>query len=244
MDKEQYLRRILDFEADLLNPQEMRQFELDLKEDAEFGAFYEDWRASKEIQDVLAYDHLRAQIKNIAEQKNRSFQLWKRYIVFAAGFLLLVSLGILLYANNQYSNDQLSEAYYSSPNFSPNRDEGTKSIFEQAKNAFEHREYKQCIQLLSEAKNTPEQFLLAHALYQTGDYKKAIALFTEIEHSDDNRVNQQANWYHALSLLKANEVKQAEAMLVHISQNDKHPYQKDAIQLRHQLNSFYRKLLW
>lgn len=244
MDEKKYLSRILDYEADRLGKGERFQFEQDIAQQPLFKAFYTDWQASKNVQDVLVYENLRSQLKEIAIKKTIVKTAWPRYLSIAAGFLLLFISGLTIYANNHYADSALAQSFYETPNFSLNRSESILTKFEQAKLAFTHKEYKKCIVLLSTTNNTQEDFLLAHAFYHNKNFNKAKVLFSNISQLPDIRTNQQAEWFTVLAALQGNNQEDVIIILNKIAKDKNHPYVKEANKLRKQLVHSLRKLVW
>ena len=244
MENKGYLELILAYEEDKLSVEKQQVFDTALSEDPGFKSFYDDWKASKTIQDVLAYDELRTKIQHIAKKKPIVRLSIRRYMSIAASILVLVVGLSVFFANKNYSNQSLAKDNYSVPNFSINRDAAVVSQFEKAKVQFGQQNYSATIDLLENTTNNQELYLLAHALYQNDSFEKATAVFNQLESSNDSRVSLDAQWFEAISMLNGSDLKNAKNILTGISVNNEHPYKKDAEKLLILLNSKIRIIVF
>lgn len=244
MDKKTYLEQILAYEASEPSREQQQVFELALSEDADFKSFYEDWESSKTMQDILAYDEVRSKIRKISDKQVVRKYSFKRHLSIAASILVLAMATGVFFANNNYSNESISEAYYQAPNFSVNRDVVPVSNLEKAKVQFGSQNYSEVIELLENTTNTQELYLLGHALYQNNSFNEAAGVFKKLIPLNDTRVSIDSEWFYAISMLNGDETIEAKAILLDISKDEEHPYQEDAEKMLQLLESKMRFLVF
>ena len=244
MDTNHYLEKIIAYESGELSLAEKKVFEEGLKTDTDFQQFYQHWKDSKNVQEVLAYKTLRNQLKQMETRQKGMKVFWKRQLQIAAGFLLLICAGSFFYANSQFSNSKISNQFYKQPNFSPNRDVNNKSVYDQALQDFNTQNYKDCIAKLQEAPSPESQYLLAHALYSNQEYSAAVDAFISVTKQKDPRNEKVAQWHLILSLLQDKKTPQALEIIKTISSDKNHAYAKEALQLEKKLKNPLRGLVW
>ncbi len=240
MDKKTYLEKILTYEAGEPNSEKKEVFERALSDDADFKSFYEDWESSKTMQDILAYDEIRSKIRSISDKQVVRKYSFKRYLSIAASILVLAVTTGIFFVNNNYSNGAIAEDYYQTPNFSVNRDSAPVSNLEKAKVQFGRQDYTEAIELLKNATNNQELYLLGHALYQNNSFDEAAGVFKKLIPLNDSRVSIDSEWFYAISMLNGDKIIEAKAVLQDISNDKEHPYQEDAVKVLQSLDSKMR----
>ncbi|HFA52073.1 MAG TPA: hypothetical protein ENJ95_23905 [Bacteroidetes bacterium] len=225
-------------------------FEKELTADAELRAEYDAFLASQKAMEVLAFEQLGKMMGSrspgAGARDVKVVPLWRRAWAQAAAVLLLAGAGLLWYANSQYKNELLADAYYIEPNLSPARGNGNGNLADQAAYAFESGNIEEAIRLAASADPGSSYFqdaqhILGHAYLKNGQFDLAVKAFEKVtnpEWADDS------DWHRALALLAAGRTDEAEKLLVDISNKNEEGYGKRADKLLDKLKSGWRKLVF
>lgn len=154
-----------------------------------------------------------------------------RRLAVAASILLLLAVGLSWYAMGNYSAEKLAESYYRMPNIG-NTMGGEQTL----RSRLESR------------------FADAHRLMEQKSYSDALIAFGEVltlsraAGLDETRMryySDQVSWNRVLILLaqKAPEP-ELRAALEQVAGDPQHEYREKATELKRQLDSFWRKLVW
>lgn len=251
MSKDIYFDRIESYVEGTNPPEEKRQFERDLEEDPTLKAEYQAYVATREAVAELALDEIRSKVSQIAQSSPpaaKLFQLNRRTIAIAAGFLLLLAAFSFLYGRQQYSDQHLFTQQYESPNWSPIRGSSTATEkYEQAITSWQVGELAEAIQQLKEIKKEEEvfataQYTLGHLQLQVGQAKEAIATFEHLKELTDKRYQENVEWFLTLAYLRAGYHTLVNRQMETILQQKQHPYYEEALTLESRLQSFWRRL--
>lgn len=240
MKKNDKLDRLMRYIEDEMTASEKAAFESDLEKDEELNQLYKDWNGLEETTDWLAYEGLKDQMKSIAKEEIKVVSLWRKPLTVAASILLLIVASLLIYAQVNYSDKAVAQAYYEVPNFTNFRN--TEVNTDAARVAFLNKDYLTVFSILESQTSLSgfNQYLLAHAYFNNGDYGKSQALFMSLTQSQDERYVENAQWYAALSYLKDGKEKEGKQLLIAIAENDRHAFADQAGELLLDLESTFR----
>ena len=236
-----YLKQILAYEAGELSQDRRVAFEQALTTDRALRSVYEQWKSTEQLRDTLAYDELRSELRQMQQQRTK-IRNWQKPLAIAAGFFLLLSAALFLYAQANFSNSKIVASVYTLPNFSLNRTDEVMRDYDKAIVAFNEKRYQDCILLLKSSNLPQEQYLLGHAALLSKNNEQAISSFSNLAVSEDVRFKEPAQWFEILALLGAGEVEQANTKMFAIQNS--HPYYQEMIQLRKNLEHPLRSLIW
>ncbi len=250
MSKDIYFDRIESYVEGTNPPQEKIKFEQDLEQDPKLKEEYHAYIATQHAIEDLALDQVRAKVARIAQHPPRSakvFQLNRRAIAIAAGFLLLIAAFSFLYGRQQYSDQKLFAQQYESPNWSPIR--GTTAAtaqYDQAIASLQAGNKQEAMAQLSGITRADEvyanaQYALGHLQLQGEQATDAAKTFETLRELNDKRYQENVDWFLALAYLQAGNETQANRQIGTILQNQQHPYYQDALTLQSRLQSFWRR---
>lgn len=220
MDKEVLIQKYL---QGTLNQEEEALFQEYKEKDASFAdaiPFYEELNYAFAKAD---YDTTKTQLRSFYKEERRS--TWRKWSI-AATFLILIGLSSVWYLKSTSSTESLYAQY-----FEPYknvvqpivRGEAVKTTKELAFKAYDEQNYKEAIVYFDDLlSTTPEpiiEFYKANAQLQLGETETAIlTLESRIKKTDT--MYAEAQWYLALSYLKLNDKKKAEAYLKSLLQTN------------------------
>ena len=113
--------RILDYAEGRMDDGQRAAFEAELSVNEGLREEYDAFRASQKALEVLAFEEL-GNMQGEVEKEGRAVPIWQRAWARAAAVLLLMGVGLFWYANGQYGNRSLADAYFMTPNVSSNRE--------------------------------------------------------------------------------------------------------------------------
>jgi len=203
--------------------------------------------------------NLQAQAKRLAgentstsKQKGKIKQIRpiRRILSIAAGIAILIGLGLLFFANNQYTDGALATTnYYTAdvPGTMSNGDVENENFQKGMAAIIKDKDYNAGIEQL---KNIPAestkfieaQYFLAHAYFNKKDHKNAILKFEQVVNADNlpayiNRDKLQ--WDYIMA--KMGDGQNVNSDLDALIAKGQAPYAEKAKKLKQQLNSFWRK---
>lgn len=163
----------------------------------------------------------------------------KLYWAIAAGFILLLIPFVILY-NQRQSSEQLFTQY-----FAPySHQEGalpTDGPADQAMDLYKNQNYAQALPILDKMLGGKEGKEAAILFYKGNSHlaldhaEDAINSFEGVLALSPNPYTEEAEWYLALSYVKAAKKRKAKKLLEDIIKKQDHPYQKEARDLLTQL---------
>jgi hypothetical protein len=169
----------------------------------------------------------------VISNKKRSISPLYRQMALAASVLIIIAFGMNFWANQNYSNEVLSDNFYSAPITS-----GTMGSNDQL------------------LKPLNELFEKAHKYYQDGEYAKSLDAFKYISNVLANNQTQMdqlsykfyfenTEWTKVILWLKMGrtDTPTFKQTLDFIANNPNHAYSKNAQELKSKLNGFWRGLI-
>lgn len=166
----------------------------------------------------------------------------------AASVALLVGFFALQFSSNNYSNAALSESAY---NYDFSNARSTSSIqntLTPGLKAYENGNYTEAIQYFqniptTDGNYTEALFYLGHSHYQNKNHTAAITAFQQVIATKDIRYTEAAEWFQIVNTLATDKLDaNFNSLLDKIADDGGHTYHHNALELRNQLNSFWRKL--
>ena len=148
---------------------------------------------------------------------------------------LLISTSLIYFMYLDHPSDQLFDKYYKPyPIASSTR--GINLTPSEIIEAYQEESYEKVILLYEalELKEAKTQMIYANSLLLAGRPDKAELVFRELARGPDPDIRQYANWYLALTLLKAEKNEQAKSQLIKLI-NEKMIHMSDAQNLLREL---------
>ncbi len=219
-----------------MNSGERKAFEKQIREDPQLQSEYDAYKAAMALTDILAYEELRSR-KGGSNPPPKITYHFRRYISYAASFLLLIVALLMWYANKSYSDEALANRYYSYPNFTTARGaSNADNILMTASHLLDNDRYYDAIDMIREADSSVIQLpavkmLLAHAFARSSQYDKAKALFIEIAEGSPGNWTDHARWNYGLILLKEGKTEEAQKVFQNISRDKTSDYSVKALKL-------------
>lgn len=220
-----------------LPAEEALDFKLKLANDPLFLKEFDSYTESIKTIKTFAIGQEMAQLIDKEEKKNRI--LWVASI--AAFITLILTLPILynLYSENSASKN-IFLTYYSPYPAEPNF-RGENQEYHLVMNLYRNKNYKEALPLfekllIEESSSTDWAYLyLGNCYLMENETLLAIEAFRRASRSTSIVIAQNAEWYLALSYLKAGNNPQAEASLKQLA-NSKHLFREKANQVLSDLN--------
>jgi tetratricopeptide (TPR) repeat protein len=201
-----------------------------------------------EVESIQAAEAIEAKTISIhktiptkSEAKTISFNPASRQMYYwAAAAVLLLMVPVFMLLKNNVSEDQLFTEYFT-PHanqwVSPN---GDSSLSNQAMEQYEKQNYALALPILEKMLGTDTaeaevQFYRGNSHLALNHPKEAIACFEAVLTMPANKYTEEAEWYLALSYVKADNEKQAKKTLKSIIEKENHPFHKDAQDLMKKL---------
>ena len=173
-----------------------------------------------------------------------------RPMLMAAASIAVLLIAGLWYSRANYSNNALVATYGNQliiDNSIRNGDAVTPGPFQLGTEAVEQGNYDKAIQIFGSFSEEEEaysdaRFYLGATYFMQGDYDQAIANFKTLT-GMQHRWRGKAEWFIVLAMIKNGASQSAiDTALETIAEDPGHSYQKQAISLKEDLNSFWRKL--
>lgn len=236
-----------------LTPEELKNFDQRIKDDADFAEKIEDYKDIIDGIQLASHHEFKAEVASWEEEikaeegkgKQLVFTPWKKYLSIAATLILLVTAGIyFLMPPKAVDSQHLFYAY-----FTPYEDiitvRGDESdVFQeklqQAMVHYNNQNYQGAITLFrSYLESKPEddaaRLYLGICFLTEKEFKKSIDSFDPII-STEGRFKDQAEWYSALAYLASQDLDRAKQSLSFIVDQQGHDYNKKAIALLKEIN--------
>jgi hypothetical protein len=197
-----------------LQGENLRDFESQLQNDKEFA---QDYFLQKEIRNALSdweIIDLREKLdkiqKNFKKEKQRAIIKKPIFLYSACAFIALIIISSVLFFNDNYTNDDLYEKYYTHYDAgiqTRGSEKKSTDIYIQALKAYDNYQYVKAINLFNQMSDTSQSYYAKE--YFTGlsymelkNYNEAIKHFNFISNNKQNALYENVNWYLGLSYLK------------------------------------------
>jgi tetratricopeptide (TPR) repeat protein len=202
-------------------------------------------RLHKEIDDFL-YDkktsELREQLKSIhkknVKKQNLVFTIpgKKKFYIAAAVLLLMASIGIIiLLISKPMTNKEIYIEYAQAYDISMISRSNLTDILSKAMNKYQTKEYEQALIFFDQViEKDPEtiswiNICIGISCTETNRHERAVSNFNKIINTNASLYIEQAQWFLALSYLKADKTLKAEKIFNKISADETHHYYKQAL---------------
>ena len=221
-----------------------------VKKQLDEEGFFQEKKTTKEKEPILVdTQQISTATKTAKISPTRSGrQFW--LIGIAASFLLLIGAFGLI--QTQYSNKALADASILYSKAGVPRGEPAKNPLEQGRDALEDGNFKEASQFFETIPSTDEyyvnaRFYLAYAQYQLAAYQKTIdnTRLVLSQQPLDAEFKYKSEWLLIQTLLATDQINSNEfqQLFTKITEDTKHRYYKQALELSQNLNSFWRKLV-
>jgi len=258
LDNELSTKELANFEADLqtdtdlaaafkIHKAEREAVLLMLKED--YKSQIKEWRsnASDEEDEVES-----AKVVSLPKKETTKVRPLRRILSIAASILVLLTAGSVFWGNSNYSNNALGENWYMTAD--TGGDKGSATSIDASYNAgidayFNQKDYQKAITEFSKINPQSEsyidaQYYLAHANYANENYLIAIKYYNTILQARELPVyinKDKVRWNRLMAMLENNQVddnfyKELDA----IAESKRPPFNQKAIDLKKELDSFWR----
>ena len=175
----------------------------------------------------------------------------RRQMAIAASVLVLLTFGTFWNANQNYSNPSLVASYHDlpSPSVGLKGDaENNSDLFKEVAAAYSSKDFAEAIRQLSSVQPSPSynkaQFHLGNTYLEVNQPQDAIKVFQALLKIRDVRYQEEVEWLLAVAHLQNDDLSSTNKQLNEILQNKDHSMYEKALELKKQLNSFWRKLVW
>ncbi len=160
-------------------------------------------------------------ISQVPIEDKRFFSV-RRIMTLAAGFLILVTAGILLWPSSTDSTDLFRDAMSETVAYHPGsaKGESDSSVRSKAITAFNEKKYAEAKTLFSAIGNTSEAdaFYLALSHIYLSETQEALDIFKQFD--EKSMYNEEISWYTALAYGISGNNDRATEILNNISQGD------------------------
>ncbi len=217
-----------------LTKEELAAFEARLQADA---AFAQKVNLFREVETTLGdpvRQNIQAQLDNlgetyfqqpvVAKKKINLLPFYQKLWAIAASFLLLISIGFLLWQNqsiDNLSNEQIFAQNYQLPNLDPmTRGRDRKHTLQEVIELYENQDYPAALVRLKElrqrdSENKQLTYLLAHTYLNLSppQLMESVETFKTLIQHNQNVYVPKAKWYLALIYIRQNNVVAAQPLL-------------------------------
>ncbi len=170
----------------------------------------------------------------------------------AASLLVLVTVSVIWYANEFYSNNSIVAKNHllSSPSYSLKgiENDPAEALFKEVAAAYSAKNYVHAVELLESVEPsssyTKAQFHLGNLYLKKGQSDKAIASFSTVLESEDKRYVEDVHWLLVLAYLQNEDENKAISQLNTILENPNHSLYSKAKAMKDKLNSLWRRMVF
>lgn len=262
MEELKYYDRIDAYVEGSMSSENRQLFESELKTNEVLKTEYDIYFAAKQTLEVFALEQIGEELKSLSLEEENSFQansksipsgrvisFPRRILSLVATLLLLIVAGTLWWSNAQYSDKQLAEKNFITPNLTNVRGDANHELLTEASEAFYQGKYEMTIKQLqpidsSHPAYVDAQWLLGYAYLKNGQPQESLAAFMEVLKGDKVQLKASAQWHMILAYLDAGDQKAAESVLDELLQEPNGAYYSKAKTLKKDLDSFWHKLTW
>ena len=243
-----------------MSPQDIIAFEQAMKEDNELEKAVNLYKNSKKIAegflelDIMdTINRLEANdkveidgAKDISTGKTGIKIFSMRKLVIAASFIGLLGMGVW-WINMMYSDKALIQNFYYPPQLKQERGDESDMQLQQLNKLWNDKAYHEIIafvhQIDSTKNDTYYSYMEAYAQYKLNHFDKAKEIFSDDIFNNHPPYNEQAQWFLVLIEIQQGHYENANQTLDKIIKDKDQIYHNQAIELKHKLNSTWRKLL-
>lgn len=235
-------------------------FEQELKKNATLKKAVLNHVLANEALGLAIEDKVSGKLQKLAQQRKEHttpplLQVWwKKPLSIAAGILLLLLAGSIIWINQNYATDTLAINGYAESTLPTVRSENeVNPNLTNGFMAFSKKEYAKAYTLLATIPETDTnyleaQYIAAHAYWQEHKYAGAGALFSSLLSSPNlpqTIDRQELEWNNTLTILQEKGAKHEifKQAFGAILANPQHSYHQKAIMLSNQLDSFWRNFV-
>lgn len=240
MMNQSYFDKILAYQEGTLSDAEKASFEAELKTNSALQEAYQTFQENIELTDVLAYDFMREKLKSWNEPQAKRFNLG-RTIAMAASFLILISLIGLWRINYRFNNQELVARYYIEIPISTTARNGNQKIdtvLNQANKDYETGNYQEILEgpLIGDPRLN---LLKGKAAIKSKQPSQAFLYLNPIIQLNQIPYVEAAEWLYIIAKLQLEQDVINE--LDQLIENRNHAFREDAVKLRADLNTFWRR---
>ncbi len=239
-----------------LTEKEAAAFESEIAADATLKREVDKHKLANNSLEILIEDSLREELKKLkaeethSEKQAKIVPMRRMRFMMAAAAVIVALIGFITFqwANDTYSNSGLVASNYEAFQKEEIRFPGVETVLENASDAYEQGDFQQAIELLNSIPLENDfyaeaQYISGHSYFQQNQFKEAAQAFQNTINQNHPRLNDDAEWYLALSYLSMNETgADFQNLLNQIATSDGHDFQKNAQELKSDLDSFWRKI--
>ena len=227
-------------------------FEAEMARDPELRLTVDQFPTILDAVNAAAQDDARKLVSEIREKVKqqtplRIRQLIPRQLQIAAGILLIIVAGVVIYSNISYSTPAMVRTAYEAPSdLGVFQSDGAKDErWDAVMTAWEGGEREQALELaevfLAEHKNNADAIRrVAYLYFQAGKYSRSLGLLESLRGS--RQYADYADFHYALTLLQLHREAEATALLDSIAGVRDHRYHQEADQMRSRLSSPLHRL--
>lgn len=231
MDTNSHFHLIEKYLFDQMNEDEKKEFEILTKSDSSLEEEFEIQKSVFESANDEDLKKIYPALK-LAEEKYLSGQtkkppfrlipIYRLAIVACIAFILIFSWNFFSDSNNK-SLELFTSYYEPYPMILSFR--GKSDLIPQAVNSYNSQNYESVIKsmnqlILIDSLGVIPNMYLGIAHLELGNFDEAIENFEAVSNSNNPTLRQQANWYMALTFLKANEPEKAKSILTKLSMKE------------------------
>jgi len=261
MDLDQYYEQIEAYLSNALSATEKADFEAQIKAQPALKRAVLNHVLANEALGLAIEDKVAGKLQKLAQKRQAEASppplkvWWKQPLSIAAGILFLILASLVIWANQNYSNDALTKRAYAQSTMPTTRNDTTNDPnFTNGMTFFRQQNYAKAIEALgkitvSHPLYVSAQYLLGHAYLKTSNFPQAIIAFDKVLTTSNLPKTidvQEVEWNKLIATMN---VKGADSSLFQkdlntILNNPQHAYYGEAIELSKQLNSTWRNLTW
>lgn len=234
---EQHLKQLEAYIQNKLDTENRILFEKEMEKNAELKQLYEEHKLTMEVIDNDTENELRNKFSQWLKEDKRS-KTRKLSVISAIAASTLVLFGFFLIKNlmKPKSDYQLALSYYKVPE-APAHEMGDDQIdWQNGLKAYQQKQYTDAIKAWKKIENPDAEasYYLAHALFNTKEFKEAAAIFKLISESS-SVYNYHSDWYYLLALLASEDTGQMNKQLNKILSDKSHPYYTKTKELKNNI---------
>lgn len=172
----------------------------------------------------------------------------RRILAIAASVLLILAVGSLWYANDQFGAGQMAMGYYDDIQLDAYV-RGDSNPMLEAVEALKADDFAAADEYFRSVAEDNEQYYyaqyyLGHSLFRQQNYTGSLNVLETLNNSGNRNLREDADWLKVLSYLELEQTNDAtfQTLLSAMVDDDGHTYHLDAVQLNDKLGSFWYEL--